>query len=71
MRTMAFRAALLVERWRFTNKREKLLMWIAWKIPKSIAYWVFVRCATQTKEPYPAERTCLQVMKDIEDWQKR
>ena len=33
--------------------KEKLCMWIAWKLPKRVVYWCFMRmCAHATQGPF-------------------
>lgn len=43
--------------------KEKILIWLAWKMPRGLAKWAAIRVMTAGRhgEPYaenPAERTC-------------
>ena len=42
--------------------REKILTWIAWRIPRSVAYWVAVRVATADYDGNPAERPVVDAL---------
>jgi hypothetical protein len=42
------------------------LRWIAFRVPRPIAYWVFVRMAAS--DGGPGDRTCIEVMKQHKDW---
>lgn len=39
-------------RYEISRKREKLLMWFVWKLPRSVAYWSAIRvgCHATTGE---------------------
>lgn len=42
-------------------------MAIAWRVPRPVAYWVFVRLASNT-DGNPGERTCLDVLEQHRAW---
>lgn len=50
-----------------SRRREALLIWLAWKVPRPVAYWVFIRMASATSEN-PGDRTCDQVLKQHQAW---
>lgn len=37
--------------------KERFAMWVAWRLPKSIAYWAFVRVAVHDINEYPGDRS--------------
>ena len=56
------------------KRLERLTMWLAWKLPRRLVYWTFIRMAVDgtTVPPgdksNPAERTVIEAM---EWWDKR
>lgn len=53
--------------------REKIAMWLAWKLPRRLVYWAFVRMAVSnadgTNYPLnPAEQTTGECLKGHESW---
>jgi hypothetical protein len=42
---------------------ERLLIWLAWHLPRGVAYWAFVRVATWKCEGNPAERTAVESLR--------
>ena len=39
---------------------ERIAIWISWKLPRVIAYWAFIRVATEGQIDDPPRRTCMQ-----------
>ena len=39
---------------------EKLLIWLAWRLPKGLAKWVAIRVMTFDSEGNPGERTAAE-----------
>ena len=33
------------------SRKERIITWIAWHLPRSVAYWAYVRVATAGDEP--------------------
>ena len=57
-------------RWRISIGRERVVTWIAFHLPREIAYWCYIRVASSaTVHDYP-ERTPDQVniMEAMEAW---
>lgn len=48
--------------------RERFLIWLAWLIPRPLAYWTFIRIATADYDRNPGERTVLDA---AESWDER
>lgn len=40
---------------------ERFLIWLSWKMPRRLAYWVFIRVAVTGNERYPADQTVGEV----------
>lgn len=64
---MAGRLRSTESRWWLMRKLENAKIWIAWHLPKSIAYWAFIRMAAKTNGN-PGERTCGDVLDQHKDW---
>ena len=47
--------------------KEKLAIAIAWALPRRIAYWAFIRVATEGSNEYPAEQKVDEIMKRWEN----
>jgi hypothetical protein len=47
------------------KRREKALMWVAWKCPRTLAYWITIRVAVENSPDYPAEQPVGEV---LEKW---
>lgn len=45
--------------------REKLTQWIAWRVPRSIAYWCFIRVYTASTNGAPSD----DVIAAMKAWQ--
>lgn len=43
-------------------KQEKIVRWIAWKLPQRVLYWAFIRYAAGPWD-YPGEVTVAEVMR--------
>jgi hypothetical protein len=56
--------------WYWIRKKENAVMWIAFRLPKSIAYWSFVRMASDCPGN-PGEQTCIEVLKQHQGWAGR
>lgn len=55
--------------WRWQNWREQLAIKLAWRLPKRVVYWAFVRMATHDAgNENPAEDTIMDVLKRNADW---
>jgi len=39
------------------RRRDRLVIWLAWKLPRRLAYWVFIRVATYDYQFDPGGRT--------------
>lgn len=49
--------------------KEKLLIWLAWKMPASLAKWVFVRVATAASIELPdREMGSITCVEALEKW---
>lgn len=50
--------------WRFERRRiaEKVVTWIAWRLPRSVAYWAYVRVATEGANEYPGDQKVYEPM---------
>jgi hypothetical protein len=50
---------------------ERFLVWLAWRLPRDLAYWMTIRVGTEGFDgPYPlnpAERT---IGEALDDWRK-
>ncbi len=53
-------------RYEIERLREKVLIWIAWSLPHSVAYWATLRVATFDYGGNPAERTVLDALNGFE-----
>jgi hypothetical protein len=42
---------------------EKLCIAVAWAMPRKLAYWAFIRVATEGSNEYPAEQPVNECMK--------
>ena len=42
--------------------REKFLVWIVWRLPRSVAYWATVRVVTSDYDDNPSDRTALDAL---------
>jgi hypothetical protein len=38
------------------NKKESLLMWLAWKLPRGLAYWAAIRVITHASYKRPTKK---------------
>jgi hypothetical protein len=54
--------------WRVRNWRENALLWLVWRLPRPVAYWAFIRVATDGCNGNPAEQTCGDALKRHGDW---
>jgi hypothetical protein len=55
--------------------KEKIVKWIAWRLPRSVAYWAFVRCSVSNSDgsnyPFnPDKRFTGDVLKNLGSWAK-
>ena len=46
---------------------EKFVIWVSWHLPRSVAYWAFIRVATEDQINDPPRRTCMQA---ADSWHK-
>jgi hypothetical protein len=60
MRTLKLRIE-----WFLRERREQLLISLAWLLPKSLCYWAFIRMATSRSE---AHHTVTDVLAANADW---
>ncbi len=42
--------------------RERLIIWMAWRLPRILAYWAFVRVQTADYGGNPADRSATEAM---------
>ena len=49
-------------RYEIEKLREKVLTWIAWKLPRPVAYWATIRVATFNYDGNPGERSVLDAL---------
>lgn len=59
--------------WRVRETIEKIVIFIAFRVPKSVAYWCAIRLASGdgTGKSYagnPGERTCADMLKAHNSW---
>ena len=45
----------------------RLTTWLAWKLPRRLAYWAAVRVAIHNVDEYPGDRTVFEI---LEGWWK-
>lgn len=51
-------------RWWLSRKQERLVMWVAWKMPRRIVYWCVVRAACKVEPNYsPADVPAIDLMR--------
>ncbi len=43
--------------------KERFYIWLAWRLPKELARWTFVRVATFNEMGTPGETKCLDALK--------
>ena len=43
--------------------RERLIIWLAWRLPRIVAYWAFVRVQTANYGGNPSDRSATDAMK--------
>jgi hypothetical protein len=56
------RVRLMLFRWAVTRRREKLLTYVAWHLPESVAYWTAIRVMTNDCDGNPAEQPCIEAL---------
>jgi len=49
------------------TRKERLAIWLAWHLPRSVALWAYVRVATEGGVDYPADQ---KVTEPMERWRK-
>ena len=47
------------------HPRERVRIWLAWRLPRSVAYWAMVRVVTSDYDGDPTERS---VVEALERW---
>ena len=45
------------------DMKERILIWITWKLPKSLVYWCAIRLMTYNFTGSPCSRTCTEALK--------
>jgi hypothetical protein len=53
------------------TRKERIVIWVAWHLPRSIAYWAYIRVATAGDKPgtpYPGNPTEQSVIDPINRW---
>jgi hypothetical protein len=50
-------------RWWVKRKSEQFFMWLAWSMPREMAYWTFIRVSTHQYSGSPDARTVEQALK--------
>ncbi len=53
---------MIAIRYELMRIREKTLTWIAWRLPRSIAYWATVRVLVADYDGNPSERPVLDAL---------
>ena len=56
------------------TRKERFIIWLAFKLPRSIAYWAYIRVATAGDEegmPYRWNPTAQNVMEPINRWARQ
>lgn len=56
-----------LSRMRLRRFRERFTIWVAWRLPRQLSYWAFVRVATYEYGGNPAERTVISALEGWED----
>lgn len=41
---------------------DRVAMWLAWRLPRRVAYMATVRVAVETTDEYPGSRTVVEVL---------
>ena len=54
--------------YQYMSMSERFVIWLAWLVPRWLAYWVFIRIATADYDGAPSERTVLDA---AESWDER
>ena len=52
---------LRFELWR-AQWLERASVWVAWHLPRRVAYWATIRLAVEDNEDYPGDRTVIEVL---------
>ena len=47
---------------------ERLAIWLAWRLPRRLAYWAYVRVAPEGADDYPADQS---VVEPMQRWARR
>jgi hypothetical protein len=72
--SIAVRARKVVRRrignpsYEIAKRREKALMWLAWKCPREVAYWIGIRIAVEGHPDYPADQKIGEV---LDRWRRK
>lgn len=53
--------------YRVEKYRERVLLWIAWRLPRAVAYWAAVRVMVEGYDENPAERPIVDALNDWTD----
>ncbi len=53
---------LLFELWR-EEWLARSAIWVAWLLPRRVAYWATIRLAVEGTEDYPGDRPVIEVLK--------
>jgi len=56
------------DQWETGRLQEKLVIWLAWHLPKRVVYWAFIRVATYDYQFDPGGRT---VSHALDRWGER
>lgn len=48
--------------WWWQRVEEKVLMWLAWHLPRGVVYWAAIRLMTLGCLGSPADRTCAEAL---------
>lgn len=54
-----------------STRREDFLRWLAWKLPRDLAYWATIRVGTSGFDgPYPGNPGERTIGDALDDWRK-
>lgn len=47
------------------SRKERFVIWLAHKLPRSVAYWAYIRVAVEGNNEYPGDQ---KVMEPAQRW---
>lgn len=57
------RVWLLLWKWRIKRTAERILIWIAWHLPRKLVMWSTIRLATTNYAGHPGDLTVMDALK--------